>query len=115
MSRYSYNFRLQMIMKSCGEPVSHPKKGRQTMIDNFKVLPNGSVALPMWYVSGDTPRPVAAEMRQAIEFLIMVAEAMLIHLVMACATKNFPFIIQPIEPVNPTNPMKYRISVDIRV
>ncbi len=93
----------------------HPKKGRHTMIDNFKVLPNGSVAVPMWYVSGETPRPVAAEMRQAIEFLIMMAEAMLIHLVMACVTKKFPFIIQPIEPVDPTNPMKYRISVDIWV
>ena len=69
----------------------------------------------MWYVSGDTPRPAASEMRQAIEFLIMMAEATLIHLVMACVTKNFPFIIQPIEPVNPTNPMKYRISVDIKV
>jgi len=99
-------------LRNCQE---HPKKGRQTMMDNFKVLPNGSVALPMWYVSGDTPRPVAGEMRQAIDFLIMMAEAMLIHLVMACVTKNFQFIIQPIEPVNPTNPMKYRISVDIRI
>ena len=43
----------------------------------------------------------------------MMAEAMLIHLVMACVTKKFPFLIQPIEPVNPTNPMKYRISVDM--
>jgi hypothetical protein len=43
-------------------------------------------------------------MRQAIEFLIMMAEAMVIHL-----------IIQPIEPVDPTNPMTYRISVDINV
>jgi hypothetical protein len=25
------------------------------------VLPNGSVAVPMWYVSGETPRPVAVE------------------------------------------------------
>lgn len=99
-------------LRNCQE---HPKKGRHTMIDNFKVLPNGSVAVPMWYVSGDTPRPIAAEMRQAIEFLIRMAEAMLIHLVMACVTRNFPFIIQPIEPVDPTNPMKYRISVDIKV
>jgi hypothetical protein len=99
-------------LRNCQE---HPKKGRHTMIDNFKVLPNGSVAVPMWYVSGETPRPIAAEMRQAIEFLIMMAEAMLIHLVMACVTRNFPFIIQAIEPVDPTNPMKYRISVDIKV
>jgi hypothetical protein len=91
----------------------HPKKGRQTMIDNFKVLSDGSVAVPMWYVSGEIPRPIAIEMRGAIEFLILMAEAMLIHLVMACVTKKFPFIIQRIEPVNPTNPMKYRISVDI--
>jgi hypothetical protein len=98
-------------LRNCQE---HPKKGRHTMIDNFKVLPNGSVAVPMWYVSGETPRPVAVEMRGAIEFLIMMAEAMLIQLVMACVMKNFPFVIQPIEPVNPTNPMRYRISVDVR-
>jgi len=84
------------------------------MIDNFKLLPDGTVAVPMWYVSGETPRPVAGEMRKAIEFLIMMAEAMLIHLVMVCVMKNFPFTIQPIEPVNPTNPMKYRISVDVK-
>ncbi len=47
-------------LRNCQE---HPKKGRHTMIDNFKVLPNGSVAVPMWYVSGETPRPVAVEMR----------------------------------------------------
>jgi hypothetical protein len=98
-------------LRNCQE---HPKKGRRTVIDNFKVLPKGSVAVPMWYVSGDTPRPVAVEMRGAIEFLTMMAEAMLIHLVMACVVKTFPFIVQPIEPVDPTNPMKYRISVDMR-
>jgi hypothetical protein len=98
-------------LRNCQE---HPKKGRHTMIDNFNVLPNGSVAVPMWYVSGETPRPVAVEMGGAIELLTMMAEAMLIHLVMACMTKTFPFIIQPIEPVDPTNPMKYRISVDMR-
>lgn len=98
-------------LRNCQE---HPKKGRHTMIDNFKLLPDGTVAVPMWYVSGETPRPIAGEMRKAIEFLIMMAEAMLIHLVMACVMKNFPFIIQPIEPVNPTNPMKYRISIDVK-
>ena len=97
-------------LRNCQE---HPKKGRQTMIDNFKVLPNGSVAVPMWYVSGETPRPVADEMPRAIEFLIMMAEAMLIHLVMASVTRKFPFVVQLIEPMNPTNPMKYRISVDV--
>lgn len=97
-------------LRNCQE---HPKKSCQTMIDNFKVLPNASVAVPMWYMSGETPRPVAVEMRGAIEFLIMMAEAMLIHLVMACVTKKFPFIVQPIEPVNPTNPIRYRISIDM--
>lgn len=70
-------------LRNCQE---HPKKGRRTVIDNFKVLPKGSVAVAMWYVSGDTPRPVAVEMRGAIEFLTMMAEAMLIHLVMASST-----------------------------
>jgi len=60
------------------------------MIDNFKVLPKRFCGGSDVVMSGETPRPVAAEMRQAIEFLIMMAEAMLIHLVMACVTKNFP-------------------------
>jgi len=33
---------------------------------------------------------------------------------MACVPNNVPFIIQPIDPVEPTNPMKYRISIDVR-
>jgi hypothetical protein len=99
-------------LRNCQE---HPKKGRETRIDNFKVLPDGTVAVPMWYVTGETPRPIAGEMRQAIEFLTMMAEAMLIHLVMAGVTRKFPFIIQPIEPVDPTNPMKYRLSLNLTV
>jgi len=91
----------------------HPG-ARRTIIDNFKVLPN-AVAVPMWYISGDTPRPIGKEMPAAVEFLTQMTEAMLIHLVMASVTKNFPFIIVPIEEakVDPKKPIKYRLSVDM--
>ena len=92
----------------------HPDT-RRTIVDNFKVLANGSIAVPMWYVSGETPRPIGAEMSGVVQFLIQMAEAMLIHLVMASVTKNVPFIIVPIDDakIDRTNPIKYRLSIDM--
>ena len=92
----------------------HPD-AKRTVVDNFKVMPDGTISVPMWYLSDDTPRPVREEMSAAVEFLIQMAEAMLIHLVMATVTNTFPFIIEQIEDaqVNPKMPIKYRLSVDI--
>jgi len=92
----------------------HPN-ARRTVVDNFKVMPNGSISVPMWYVSGDTPHPVREEMSAAVEFLVQIAEVMLIHLVLGAVNKQIPFVIEKIEAaqVNPARPIKYRLSVDI--
>ena len=92
----------------------HPDVKR-TIVDNFAVLPDDTISLPMWYLSGETPRPIAAEMQAGVEFLVQMAEAMLIHLVMHTADKRFPFIIQEYEApdIDPKKPIKYRLSVDL--
>lgn len=92
----------------------HPD-AKRTIVDNFKVMPDGSISVPMWHVSTDTPQPIRDDMSAALEFLIQVSEAMLIHLVMGAITKSFPFIIEQIEDaqVDPKIPIKYRLSVDI--
>lgn len=54
-------------------------------------------------------------MRAATLFLVEVAEAMLIYLVMHTIDKRFPFIIQEYEPerIDPKKPSKHRLSADL--
>jgi hypothetical protein len=69
----------------------------------------------MWYLSGGTPRPIAKEMQAATEFLVEMAEAILIHLVMHTVDKRYLFIIQEFEAtqINSKVPIKYRLSIDL--
>lgn len=92
----------------------HPD-AKRTVIENFAVMPNGTISVPMWYVSGETPRPIGEEMPAAVAFLVQMAEAMLIHLVMHTVDKRFPFIIQELDAgqVDPKMPIKYRLSIDV--
>jgi hypothetical protein len=98
-------------LRNCQE---HPG-AKRTVVDNFSLMPNGTISLPMWYLAGETPRPVAAEMREAAAFLVEMAEAVLILLVMHTIDKRFPFVIQAYEDteVNPKMPIKYRLGADL--
>lgn len=92
----------------------HPG-ARCTVIDNFVVTPDGAISTPTWYVSGEKPQPIRDEMLVAVQFLIRMAEVMLIHLVMDAVNKQLPFIIEEIKDtqVNTRMPIKYRLSIDI--
>lgn len=90
----------------------HPGE-RRTVVENFAVLPNGDVAPPMWYVSGDTKRPIAAEMRAAVTFLIETAEELLLSLVDRSVDDRFPLVLLDIEPADrdPVKPIRFRIGM----
>jgi len=92
----------------------HPKE-KKTIIENFRLLPDMKIQVPMWHVSEDEPRPIRNEMEAGINFLLEMGESMLIHLVMASVVKTIPFIIEMVEEskINPENPTKYRLSIDI--
>lgn len=92
----------------------HPKK-KKTVVDNFRLMPDATIRVPMWYLSEQQPRPIKEEMFDMINFLIQVAEAMLIYLVMYSVSKQFPFIIEeiPEKDIDFKNPMKYRLTLDI--
>jgi hypothetical protein len=92
----------------------HPG-AKLTVINNFAVMPNKAISMPMWHVSGETPRPIREEMQTATEFLVQMTEVMLIRLVMHTVDQGFPFIIQKLDAaeVNPKMPIKYRLSIDI--
>jgi hypothetical protein len=54
-------------------------------------------------------------MRAAAAFLVEMAEAILMLLVMHTIDKRFPFIIQAYEEaeINPKMPIKYRLGADL--
>jgi hypothetical protein len=103
--------RYLILLRNCQE---HPD-AKRTVIDNLAVMPDGTISVPMWYVSDETPQPIREEMPAAVEFLVRMAEAMLIHLVMHTVDGRFPFIIQEFDAaqVNPKMPIKYRLSIDV--
>lgn len=95
----------------------HPKKIR-TAVENFKILPDGRVQPPVWYLEGQgaiDPHPIREELEAALTFLRDIAEVMFIHLVMHRVSKKFPYIIQqvPEEKIDPSMPIRYRLSVDV--
>jgi hypothetical protein len=91
----------------------HPKEKR-TVVDNFRVMPDARIRVPMWHLAEREPRPIKEEMFAALEFLIQMAEAMLIHLVMHKVSKQFPFIVEeiPDEDIDRNTPIRYRLSID---
>jgi hypothetical protein len=92
----------------------HPKSGARTVIENFRLMPDMKINVPMWHVSGNQPRPIKDEMRAAVDFLVEMSEVMLIHLVMATVVDSIPFIVEKFAEaeINPDNPMRYRLSID---
>jgi hypothetical protein len=91
----------------------HPN-AKSTVVANFSVAPDGSLTPPMWHVSGEAPHSIRDDMLAGVDFLVEIAEAMLIHLVMHAADKRIPFIIVEVdaEHSDPALPIRYRLSID---
>lgn len=92
----------------------HPKE-RRTIIENFRLMPDSRIQVPMWHLSDREPHPIKEEMDAANQFLLEMAEAMLIHLVMHSISRKFPFVIEvvPDDRVDEKAPIKYRLSIDV--
>ena len=93
----------------------HPTPETATHVQNVRVQPNGSVAAPLWFVTGAVPRPIHLEATAAVERMIEMAELMLIHLVDECLDTRWPFLIQALQETerDPNLPIRYKLSVDI--
>jgi hypothetical protein len=92
----------------------HPRE-LKTVIENFLFLPEGKVQVPTWYVSDQAPMPIKEEMPIFTQFIVQLAEVMLIHLVMQTISKKWPFIViqVPDSEVDPAVPIRYRLSLDL--
>lgn len=95
----------------------HPKKKR-TILEGFRVLPNGQIQTPSWYLKGEGAvevRPIREEMAAALDFIHDIAKGMFVHLLMYRISNNLPFYIQevPEAEINSKLPIRYKLSIDI--
>ena len=95
----------------------HPKQVK-TVIENFRVLPDGQIQAPVWYLQGEAqmkPRPIKEEALEIVDFLRELAEIMFIHLLMQRVSSKFPFFIEqvPDEEIAQDLPVRYKLSIDL--
>jgi hypothetical protein len=94
----------------------HPKQVR-TVIENFRVMPDGQIRAPVWYLDSGTqadPHPIKEEAVAAVHFLRDLVEILFIHLLMHRVSKKFPFFIEqvPEEKIPEDVPVRYRLTID---
>ena len=95
--------------------IEHPTQ-RKTVIKNFHVLPDGQISSPKWYLEGEAPEPIAEGMQSVVDFLIQVAENMIILLIMQSGKERFTYKVQqiPDNEINRNFPIKYKLSAFFR-
>lgn len=92
----------------------HPGE-KVTNIENYKLMPDGAISVPFWYVSGKEPSSIIDEMGSAIDYVISLNETMLVHLIFLTIDSKFPYVIEetPDENIDKKMPVKYRLSIDV--
>jgi hypothetical protein len=92
----------------------HPGAVR-TIVNDFQVLPNGSISPPVLHLSDQEPQALHEQLRAAAGYVVRLTEAVFIHAIMARLACTFPFNVEEIaeNAVNPQCPIKYRLSIDL--
>lgn len=90
----------------------------KTIIQNFSISPDGKIQVPTWSLLGgdnDAPQLIKEAMLGITDFLMQIAELVLIRSVMHSISSKFPFIIveTPMNEINADLPIKYRLSINM--
>lgn len=93
----------------------HPKKHKKTIIENFRLTADNKFLVPQWYITEEEPCSIIEEMEAIVNYLLEIAEIMLINVVMYNIKKEIPFVIVEIpEPdINQDAPIKFKLSIDL--
>jgi hypothetical protein len=93
----------------------HPSSTKSTVVNNFRVLPDGRIGLPEWYVTDSQARLIHEDMNGAVAFLIVTAELLLAYLVQHVIDPKWPLVIVqiPEEQQDAAAPVRLRVSMDM--
>ncbi len=108
------------FVKSCAGGISrlvdmrnyleHPN-GKRTVINNFRLSPDGKLSAPAWHLSGEAPVQISVDMPAITDFLVRVSEEMLVHLIMYRGRERLAFAVQeiPDDQMDRDFPVKYKL------
>jgi hypothetical protein len=82
-------------------------------VENFRMMPTNQIKAPVWYLEGETPRDIQADMSFIENSLIDLAEGAFIGCVANCLNGAFPMCFQFNENPKPEAPVRYELVVDV--
>ena len=94
----------------------HPKAVK-TVIENFKVMPDGGIQVPVWYFEGrgePIPYSIRANCIAAVDLVRDIAEHLFLHLILHFHSETSPFVLYqiPEEEISQETPIRYRLTID---
>lgn len=95
--------------------LEHPVPGPRTVIENFRLAPDGEIHTPRWYLEGEVPRPILEESDALRRSLLKMVETLVILSALERTESDFPYVVYTIPKGERRKecPMKYRLSVDL--
>lgn len=92
----------------------HPSEKKKTVIENFRLTPDIQLIPPQWHITGTSPSFIKEDMEYIVNFLLGIAEEMLMLLVLATVKKEIPYVIVKIEDkeINSDAPIRYKLTID---
>ena len=82
-------------------------------VENFRMMPTNQIKAPVWYLEGETPRDIKADMAFIENSLIDLAEGAFVGSVINTLAGAFPMCFRYNENPTPEAPVRYELVVDM--
>ncbi|MGL5271019.1 MAG: hypothetical protein ACRC7I_10985 [Selenomonadaceae bacterium] len=94
--------------------IEHPSKNKKFIINNYTLLPQNQICPPVWFLTGQEPRPISERMNQLVDDLLAFAEEFFILCVFEKKDDWIPYMIIEIpESERRTEcPIRYEPQID---
>jgi hypothetical protein len=87
----------------------HPTRKKMLTLRNFTLLPDETVALPQWQITGEDPARIDEDMGKVVAFLIHFAEVLFLICLLNSIDDTHPFVVREVDDseLDPACPIKY--------
>lgn len=94
--------------------IEHPQKGKEFIIQNYTLLPKNKISPPVWFLTGESPCPIAERMTQIVEDLLIFAEDFFVRCVIEKNNSWIPYMLIEIPETERRLecPIRYEVQID---
>jgi hypothetical protein len=91
----------------------HGAPKRRLTVENFSSQPDGHIRLPVWYLTGETPKDIVFEMNAITDRLIDLAEGTFVGCVSEKLSQTFPWCFECVDNPPAAVPVRFRLTADL--